>query len=152
MNPHTPKWASILGVRLNNYLYHQKALGNYKFEMGLHEPFGHLKHKLWPKEGPKVKLTIWLLITKSRKLPWFYYVQVVWDISLERFWQGLQCFFKPHFNQRFAHKVMGPKVTRVPILGISGVPFGSLGTKWHLDASLVAKHIVHCKGKVVFSP
>jgi len=21
-------------------------------KMGLHDPFGHLKHKLWPKEGP----------------------------------------------------------------------------------------------------
>ncbi len=25
---------------------------------GLHDPFGHLKHKLWPKEGLKIKLTI----------------------------------------------------------------------------------------------
>jgi len=22
------------------------------FKMGLHDPFGYLKHKLWPKEGP----------------------------------------------------------------------------------------------------
>jgi hypothetical protein len=22
------------------------------FEMGSHDPFGYLKHKLWPKEGP----------------------------------------------------------------------------------------------------
>jgi hypothetical protein len=27
-------------------------------EMGLHDPFGHLKHKLWSKEGPGVKLVI----------------------------------------------------------------------------------------------
>jgi len=27
-------------------------------EMGLHDPFGHLKHKLWPKEGPGVKLAV----------------------------------------------------------------------------------------------
>jgi hypothetical protein len=25
-------------------------------KMGLHDPFGHLKHKLWPKEGSGVKL------------------------------------------------------------------------------------------------
>jgi len=27
-------------------------------EMGSHDPFGPLKHKLWPKEGSGVKLTI----------------------------------------------------------------------------------------------
>jgi hypothetical protein len=27
-------------------------------EMSLHDPFGHLKHNLWPKEGPGIKLTI----------------------------------------------------------------------------------------------
>jgi hypothetical protein len=36
--------------------------------MGLHHPFGHLKHKLWPKKGPRVKLTIWLPTTKSQKI------------------------------------------------------------------------------------
>jgi hypothetical protein len=25
-------------------------------KMGLHNPFGHLKHKLGPKEGPGIKL------------------------------------------------------------------------------------------------
>jgi hypothetical protein len=33
--------------------------------MGLHDPFGYLKHKLWPKERLGVKSTIWLLTTKS---------------------------------------------------------------------------------------
>jgi hypothetical protein len=27
------------------------------FKMGSHDPFGHLKHKLWPKERLKVNLT-----------------------------------------------------------------------------------------------
>ncbi len=27
-------------------------------KMGSHDPFGHLKHKLWPKERPRVKLAI----------------------------------------------------------------------------------------------
>jgi hypothetical protein len=72
--PHTPKWAPTLGVRLSidfrwtlesskgNYrgskviglkifLYHWKALRTYMFKMGSHDPFGDLKHKLWPKEG-----------------------------------------------------------------------------------------------------
>jgi hypothetical protein len=36
-----------------------------------HDPFGHVKHKLWPKERPGVKLSIWFPITKSRKSPRF---------------------------------------------------------------------------------
>jgi hypothetical protein len=32
-----------------------------------HESFGHLQHKLWSKEGPSVKLPIWLPTTKSRQ-------------------------------------------------------------------------------------
>jgi len=28
------------------------------FEMGWHDPFGYLKHKLWPKERPGIKLSI----------------------------------------------------------------------------------------------
>jgi hypothetical protein len=27
-------------------------------EVGLHDPFGQLKHKLWPREGSGVKLAI----------------------------------------------------------------------------------------------
>jgi hypothetical protein len=28
------------------------------FKMGLHDPFGHLKHELWSKEGPEINLAI----------------------------------------------------------------------------------------------
>jgi len=115
--------------------------------MGLHDPFGHLKHKLWPKERSGIKLAVWLLTTKSRESTRFPCVQVVCDISLERSQQGLQFFFRPHFNQRSAHKVMGPKVAGVPNLAISKLPFGSFGTKCHLDVGLVERHIVYYKGE-----
>jgi hypothetical protein len=42
-------------------------------------------------------------------------------------------------------KLWGPKVTRVPTLGISGLPFGSPGTKCHLDVGLVERHKVYYK-------
>jgi hypothetical protein len=32
-------------------------------------------------------------------------------------------------------------------MGISGLPLGSLGTKWHLGAGLVARHKVYYKGE-----
>ncbi len=44
-------------------------------------------------------------------------------------------------------KLLGPKVAKVPTLGISGLPFGSLGTKCHLDVGLVERHRVYYKGE-----
>jgi hypothetical protein len=64
----------ITGVKpigLKTSLYHWKNLGMKLFKMGLHDPFGHLKHKLWSKERPGVKLVIWLPTIKSRESPRF---------------------------------------------------------------------------------
>jgi hypothetical protein len=116
-------------------------------KMGSHDPFRHLKHKLWPKERAEVKLAIWLPTTKSRELTWFPCVQVVCDIPLERSQQGLQLSFRIHLNRRSAHKVMGPKIAKVPTLGMSELPFGNPRTKCHLDVSLVERHKVYYKGE-----
>ncbi len=52
-------------------LYYWKAIETWMSKMGLHRPFGHLKHKLWPKKRPGVKLAIWLPTTKSLELTQF---------------------------------------------------------------------------------
>jgi hypothetical protein len=44
-------------------------------------------------------------------------------------------------------KLCGPKVARVPTLGISGLPFGNLRKKCHLDVGLVERHKVYYKGE-----
>jgi hypothetical protein len=44
-------------------------------------------------------------------------------------------------------KLRGPKIARVPTLGILGLPFGSPETKCHLDVGLVERHIVYYKGE-----
>ncbi len=44
-------------------------------------------------------------------------------------------------------KLWGPKVTEVPTLAILELPFGSPGTKNHLDVNLVERHRVYYKGK-----
>jgi hypothetical protein len=108
MNLHNPKGTSTLGVGvsmdsqifrerlqgskligLRCYLYHWKALEMYMSKLGSHDSFGHMKHKLWSKEKPGVKLTIWLPTTKSRELSRFHCVQVLCHISLKIFRQGL---------------------------------------------------------------
>jgi hypothetical protein len=113
----------------------------------LHHPFGHLKHKLWSKEVPGVKLTIWLSIIKSRKLPWFLCMQVVCHISLESSWQGLQLCLDLISIEGFHTKLWAFKVVGIRTLGISGLSLGSPGTKCHLNASLVARHRVYYKGE-----
>jgi hypothetical protein len=44
-------------------------------------------------------------------------------------------------------KLCASKVTKVLILGISKIPFGSPGTKWHLGVGPVAKHREYYKGE-----
>jgi len=43
-------------------------------------------------------------------------------------------------------KLWGPKVAEVPNLAISGFPFESPRTKYHLDVGLVKRHRVYYKG------
>jgi hypothetical protein len=106
-------------------------------KIGSHHSFRHLKHNLWPKEGPWVRLAIWLPTIKSQESTRFCCMQVACDTSLESFWRGIQLFFKLHFNSRSARKVMGPqswdKVVGVSTLIILWLPLENLGTKSHLD-------------------
>jgi hypothetical protein len=44
-------------------------------------------------------------------------------------------------------KLCASKVAGVPTLGILGLPFGSLGTKSHLDVAPVERHRVSYKGE-----
>jgi hypothetical protein len=44
-------------------------------------------------------------------------------------------------------KLCALKVTGVPVVSILGLPFGSPGTKSHLDVALVERHIVYYKGE-----
>jgi hypothetical protein len=121
--------------------------------MGFHDPFEYLKKKLWSKEGPRVKLPIWFLTTKSQELPRFICVQVACCISLKRFWWRLQLCLRFHFNYKFAQEVMGLqnhvnlnlKNIRIPNLGISGQ-----NDIWVLASWPSKKNII--RGKVVASP
>jgi len=119
-------------------------------KMGLHDPFGHLKHKLWPKEGLGVKLPIWLPTIKSQESPKLPRVHVACNIPLESSRQGIQLCFKPHLNRRSACKVMGPQSCRSPScekshLGVSGQ---NVICMW--ASCRATKYTI--RGKVVASP
>jgi hypothetical protein len=116
---------------------------------GLHDLFGQLKHRLWPKEGLRVKLAIWLPTTKSQESPNF----LMWRWCATYLWKDLDKGYKFALDlisirglhtKLWAPKV-GTKIEGVPTLGISRFPLGSLKTKCHLDANLVAMHIIYYK-------
>jgi hypothetical protein len=122
-------------------------------KMGSHDPFGYSKHKLWQKEGPKIKLSIWFLTTKSWKSPRCPCVEVTCQISLKSFWRRLQLYFKPHLNQSFAHKVMGFQSCESPNFGNFGTPNLRVPRQndiWVLASWPCTKNTI--KGKVVASP
>jgi len=171
MNHHTPKWAPTLRIRilmksqifkewfqrskpieLENSSYHWRALRMYMSKMGSHGPFGYLKHKLWPKEGPIIKLPISLSITKSFKSP--YFLTCRWRATY--YWKALDKGYNFALDLTWIEglhtKLWASKVAGDPILGISGLAFGNPETKWHLGAGPVAKHKEYYKGKVVASP
>jgi hypothetical protein len=107
--------------------------------MGLHDPFGHLKNKLWPKERLGVKLVVWL----PDSLAFRWHATYHWK-DLDKGYNG----FLDLISIKGLHiKLWGPKVTGVSTLGILGLPFGSLETKCHLDVGLVKRHIIYYKGE-----
>jgi hypothetical protein len=86
-------------------------------KMGFHDPFGYLKHKLWPKEGSGIKLSIWFSTIKSWESPQFICMKAMCHISLKSSQRGLQLCFRHHFNQRFTKENMGFQSCRSPNFG-----------------------------------
>ncbi len=91
-------------------------------KMALHEPFGCLHHKLWSKEGPGVKLAIWLLTNKSRESTRSQCMQVECNTPLKSSWGELQLCFRPHPNWRFELEVMSSQTPGSPHRDNFGIP------------------------------
>jgi hypothetical protein len=68
--------------------------------MPSHSQFGHLQPKLWAKEGPGVKLAVWLPTTKSRQSILSRCPNRECDTALERSRRGLQLRFRPRRDPR----------------------------------------------------
>jgi hypothetical protein len=111
-------------------------------KMGLHDPFGYLKCKLWPKEG---QFESWPL--KAKNLP----------DSLTCRWRATYHWKALNKGYNFAldlisieglhTKLWVSKIAEVLILRISGLQLGSPRTKWHLSAGPMVKHRVYYKGE-----
>jgi len=133
-------------------------------KMGSHCSFGHLKHKLWLKEGPKVRNRPDLLGYRwCATYCWKVFDDVrhtvgklstTCDISLESSrWRATYRWKALNESYNFASdrtsirglltKLWGSKVTRILIGAISGEP----GERSHLDVSSVERCRVNYKGE-----
>jgi hypothetical protein len=98
--------------------------------MTSHWPFGHLQPKLWAKEGPGVKLAVWLPTTKSRESTYSRRTLQECDMELESSLRGLQLWFRPRPDRRSGRGAMKSQSPGTPIGivsrqlwdSISGVP------------------------------
>jgi hypothetical protein len=122
-------------------------------KMSSHDPFRHLKHKLWPKERSGVKLAVWLPTTKSHENQ-HNLLACNWRATYH--WKALDKGHKFSLDlisiAGLHTKLWNPKFVEVPTLGISGLPFGSPRTKCHLVVGLMERHKIYYRGKVVASP
>ncbi len=90
------------------------------------------------KEGPGVKLPVWLPTTKSREsMPSRH---PIWecDTALERSRRGLQLWFRFRHDPTLQSGVMAIQSSGSPVGTKSGLHFGSPGNLCHLDAPSVA--------------
>jgi hypothetical protein len=117
------------------------------FEMSSHDPFKHLKHKLWPKEGSESNCQFDSRPLKVRNQPDFLTFR--WHATYR--WKDLNedyNFILDLIAIEGLHvELWAPKVVRILAMGIPGLPLGSLETKCHLDVGLVERHKVYYKGE-----
>jgi hypothetical protein len=122
--------------------------------MHSHDPFGYLKHKLWPKERLKVKLVVWLLTTKSQESPSFTCVQVMCHILLKSSQQGLKLCFGFHLNLKSTKEITSPQSGRSPNFKNFRTPtwesYDKKNDIWVLVLWLDIENTI--RGKVVISP
>jgi hypothetical protein len=88
--------------------------------MALHWPFGHMQPKLWTKEGPGVKLAIWLPTTKSQESTCSRRALRECETELESSLRGLQLWFRPHPDQRSGRGAMKSQSPGTPTGTVSG--------------------------------
>jgi hypothetical protein len=122
-------------------------------KMGLHDPFGHLKHKLWPKERPGVKLVIWFPTTKSRQSIKFPHVQVVCDIPFEKLLTKATILLQTSFQSKGRTQTYGaPKLRKSQPWEFQNSHLGIPGQNaiWMWASWKGTKYTI--RGKVVTSP
>jgi hypothetical protein len=107
--------------------------------MALHEPFRHLKHKSWMKEGPQP--------LKVRNQP----DPAMCKLNATHRWKALKESYKFAWDlipiRGLSKELWTPKVPGVQTGTSLGLLFGSFGKKCHLDVGAVRKHKEYYMGE-----
>jgi hypothetical protein len=115
--------------------------------MGSHYSFGHLKHKLWRKEGPGVKLTIWLPTTKSRESSFSRCSILDCNMALKSSRRELQLCFRPRLHRSLQSEDMSSQSPGTTTQDNFGLQLGSPRKKSHLDVASAESCRIYYKGE-----
>jgi hypothetical protein len=105
-------------------------------KMASHGPFGHLQPKLWAKEGPRVKLAVWLPTTKSQESTSSRHCLKECDTALESSWRELKFWFKPRPNPSLGRGAMNGQSPGTPTQDNFGTPIWESREKEPFGCSL----------------
>jgi len=103
--------------------------------MASHWQYGHLQPKLWAKEGPGVKLAVWLRTTKNRESTSSRRRLEECDMVLESSWRELKHWFKTCPDSSLGRGAMAVQSFGSLVETLSGLHFGSPNKMCHLDAA-----------------
>jgi hypothetical protein len=115
--------------------------------MASHWPFGHLQPKLWAKEGPGVKLAVWLSTTKSQESPSSRRRLEECDTVLESSRRELQLWLRTHPDPSSGWGVMAAQSSGSPVGTFSGLHFGSPNKMCHSDVASAVRCREYYKGE-----
>ncbi len=101
---------------------HWKVLEVQMSKLTSHWPFGHLQPKLWAKEGPGVKLVVWLPTTKSQESTSSRCLQRECNMALKSSRGEIQLWFKPRPDPSLGREVMNAQSPRSPNRDSFGTP------------------------------
>jgi hypothetical protein len=119
--------------------------------MASHWSFGHLQPKLWAKEGPGVKLAVWLLTTKSRESTSSQHLIWKCNMELESSRGELQLWFRPRCDRTLQLGIMSSQSPETPTGTFLGQfrdsNLGVPGKKSHLDVASAESCKVYYMGE-----
>jgi len=103
--------------------------------MALYWPFGHLQPMLWAKEGPGVKLAVWLPTTKSQESTSSWRRLEECDMALESSQWELQLWFRTRPDPSLGRGAMAVQSPGSLAGTLSELHFGSPNKMCHSDVA-----------------
>jgi hypothetical protein len=91
-------------------------------KMALHWPFGHLQPKLWAKEGPGIKLPVWLPTIKSQESIFSQCRLKECNMALKSSRQELQLWLRPCPDPSLGRRATSVQSSRTPTRDSFGTP------------------------------